>query len=188
VRKCHFCQEGIADLARVCPHCSSDLIHRPPVQDAGGFAETGALGFIKDRLATFDENHPTMRRVLQYGGLFVTLMIIYAIYLQGIIEGMIENGPDEIMPGDLVWALVKFCLISGAPFAVVAYADREWERENVAPVALAAWVAVFGYCARKYGVACPAAFALFFLPLVFSAIVAHKIGRRPIQNTALSGR
>jgi hypothetical protein len=192
VRKCHFCHEGIADVARVCPHCGADLIHRPPREDADDVAKTGALAaFIKERVATFCEDHPTITRrtVFQSAGLFVILVVIYAIYLQGIVDGMI-SGPRVIALSDLMWPLAKYCLISGAPFAVLASADREWQSANAAPVALAAWVAVFWFVSRKYGSeGCPVAFALLFIPLVFSALTAHKIGRAsPIHSTGPGGR
>jgi hypothetical protein len=179
MRKCHFCHEGIADVARVCAHCGADLIHRAPRQDVDEAAETGAWAVIKDRVATFGEDHPaiTRRTVLQSAGLFVILVVIYSTYLQGIIEGMI-HGPRVLEVSDVMWPLAKYCLISGAPFVVLAAADRHWQSANAAPVALAAWVAVFWFISRKYGSdGCPMAFALFFIPLVFSALAAHKIGR-----------
>jgi hypothetical protein len=171
VRKCHFCHEGIADAARVCLQCSADLIHRPPRQDV---PEPGAL--IKDRIATFEEN----RTLFQSAALFVILVVIYAIYLQGIVDGT----PKLRMLSDLAWPLAKFCLISGAPFAVLAFVDRDWGSEDAAPVALAAWVAVFWFFSQKYDGGCPMSFALFFLPLVLSALAAHKIARAsPFQST-----
>jgi hypothetical protein len=186
MRKCHFCHEGVADVARMCPLCGADLIHSAPRQGVDEVAETGALAaFIKDRVATFGEDHPTITRrtVFQSAGLFVILVIIYSIYLQGIIEGMI-NGPRVLELSDVMWPLAKYCLISGAPFVVLAAADRQWHSANAAPVALAAWVAVFWFISRKYGSeGCPMAFALFFIPLVFSALAAHKIGRLR-QSTA----
>jgi zinc ribbon protein len=186
VRKCHFCHEGIADVARVCPHCGADLIHRTPSQGVDEVAKAGAFAaFIKDRVATFGEDHPTITRrtVLQSAGLFVILVAIYLIYLQGIIEGMI-HGPRVLELSDVMWPLAEYCLISGAPFAVLAAADRQWQSANAAPVALAAWVAVFWFISRKYGSeGCPMAFAFFFIPLIFSALAAHKIGRLR-QSTA----
>ncbi|HEV3216792.1 MAG TPA: hypothetical protein VGZ27_13760 [Vicinamibacterales bacterium] len=95
------------------------------------------------------------------------------------------HGPRVIEISDVTWSLAKYCLISGAPFAVLAVVDRQWRSANAAPVALAAWVAVFWFISRKYGSnGCPLAFALFFIPLVFSALLAHRIGRLR-QSTAL---
>jgi hypothetical protein len=130
-----------------------------------------------------------MGRMFQAAGLFVILVVIYALYLQGIIDGMLY-GPRVITLGDVMWPLAKYCLISGAPFAVLASADREWQSKNAAPVALAAWVAVFWFVSRKYGSeGCPVAFVFFFIPLVFSALAAHQIGRAsPIQIGRLGSR
>jgi hypothetical protein len=159
----------VADAARVCPHCSANLIHPPPRQDVDGVAEPGAwAAFIKDH-----------RTVCQSAALFVVLVVIYAIYLQGIVDGT----PHLVRLSDLTWPLAKFCLISGAPFGVVAFVDREWESGDAAPVAITAWAAVFWFFSQKYDGGCPMSFALFFLPLVFSALAAHKIARAlPIQG------
>ena len=173
-RKCHFCHERIADAARVCPHCGADLIHVPPLhpppQAVDAVADGGTFAaFIRARFTT--------RTVLQSAGLFVVLVVIYAIYLRGIVEGIV-SGPREIALSDLIWPLAKYCVISGAPFAALAAADREWQSESAARVAMTAWAAVFSFVSRRYGSdGCPVSFALFFIPLVFSAAAAHTIGR-----------
>ena len=109
--------------------------------------------------------------MFQSAVLFVILVVIYAVYLLALVAP-----PRGAMLKDVVWALAVFCLSSGAPFAVLACADDNWERKNVAPVALAAWVAVFWFISRQRGNACPVAFALLFVPLLVTALVAHKIG------------
>jgi hypothetical protein len=166
VRKCRFCHEHIADVARVCPHCSAELIRRPPGPDADSFDETGALpALVNDHL----------RHVV----LFLIVAVIYAIYLHRLLNGYLDgivNGPEVDVFSDLLWPLAKLFVISGAPFAVMAFAHRDWESQDAAPVALAAWVAVFGFFSWNYGAGCPFGFALFFGPLVFSALAAHKIG------------
>ncbi len=184
MRKCHFCREGIADSVRVCPHCGLDLIHQPPRPDVDANAG-GTLGFIKQRLARLDELHPTLptRTICQSAVLFLVLVIVYGIYLHVVVTG-IANGPAEITLDELMWPLAKYCLISGAPFAALASLDPAWGSENAAPVALVAWVVVFNYTSRRYGGACPTAFALFFVPLVFSALVAHTVARTSIKGAA----
>ena len=104
-------------------------------------------------------------------GLFVVLAVVYAIYLQGLVDAA-----DAVVRPDLTRLLAKFCLISGVPFAVLAFADRDWESEHAAPIALLAWGAAFWYFSQKYGAGCPTEFSLFFIPLVISALAAHTIG------------
>ena len=164
MRKCHFCHDPIADTTRRCPHCGANLIHR---RGPDYSTLRGAVRTWRERL----QEDGRARVMFQSAVLFVVLVITYAFYLHGLV-----NSGGIITVGDLVWGFVKISLISGAPFAIWAYADREWQSENAAPVALAAWVAVFAYFSRKYGSACPFAFVLLFVPLVISALVAHKLG------------
>ena len=124
-----------------------------------------------------------MRTVFQTAGLFTVLLVIYTIYLQAFLEAVLHAPPPET-PSQIMWPLAKFCLMSGAPFAVMGFANPDWKSANATPVALAAWVVVFWFVSRKYGTACPLTFALNFVPLMVSARVAHKIGRR--QSARLS--
>jgi hypothetical protein len=114
--------------------------------------------------------HRQPSRGRQSAALLVVLIVIYGFYLNAIVTGGIAQ------PGDLLWPLAKVCLFSGAPFGVLAFIDRDWESENAAPVALLAWVAVFGLFSWKHDGGCPSVFALLFVPLVFSALIAHRIG------------
>jgi hypothetical protein len=97
----------------------------------------------------------------------------YGVYMQSVVDA--ANAP---VPPDLLRPLLMFCLISSAPFALLAFADRDWAAELAAPVALTAWAAVFGYFSHRYGQDCPIECALLFLPLMLSAVTAHAIGAR----------
>jgi hypothetical protein len=166
VRKCHFCHEPVAAAARECPHCSADLIRRASRRDTDGAATAHAF------VETADEEKARLtRRMYEAAGLFVVLVVVYAIYLQGLVDAA-----NAVVRPDLMRLLAKFCLISGVPFAVLAFADRDWESEHAAPIAFLAWGAAFWYFSQKYGAGCPAEFALFFIPLVISALAAHTIG------------
>jgi hypothetical protein len=177
VRTCHYCHEGIANSVRVCPHCGQDLIHRPSSLDidAGG---GGVVGSITQRFTRFDEAYPALhaRTLVQSAALFLVLVLVYGIYLHGVVTSM-ASGQTEYTIDELLWPLAKYCLISGAPFALLASLDPAWGSENAAPVALIAWVVAFERTSRQYGGACPKMFALFFIPLVFSALAAHTIVR-----------
>src|SRR5919109_3050269 len=115
----------------------------------------------------------TCRSISECVGLFVVLLVTYALYMQSVVDA-----GNATVPPDLLRPLLKFCLISGAPFAVLAFADRDWASELAAPVALSAWATVFGYFAYKYGPVVPTECALLFLPLMLSALTAHAIGAR----------
>ena len=120
---------------------------------------------------------------MQSAILFLVILIVYGIYLHGVVTGM-ASGKTEYTLDELMWPLAKYCLISGAPFAVLASLDPAWESENAAPVALIAWVVVFEYTSRQSGGTCPKVFALFFVPLVFSALAAYTIARASSGRSA----
>jgi hypothetical protein len=108
------------------------------------------------------------RKVFQYLGLFGVLVIIYSIYMKGIV-----GGPQLTSP---VWSLAKFCCISALPFGLLACAAQSWRSSDAAPVSVAAWTAVFGGFLLMYPGGCPFAAFLLFVPLVLSALVGHTVG------------
>jgi hypothetical protein len=120
------------------------------------------------------------RSIVECVALFVVLTIIYALYMRGVVDA--ARAP---IPPDLLRPLLLFCLISGAPFAALAFVDRDWHSELAAPVALTAWAVVFGYFSHTYGQLCPTECALLFLPLMLSALAAHAIGGRRHQEWPL---
>jgi len=164
VRKCHSCREGIADSDRLCPHCGFDLIRRP----SGADVNADARGLA--RLIT----HAPARTIVQSAALFVVLVGVYGVYLHGAVSGMAVQSEWQL--DELMWPLVKYCLISGDPFALLASLDPGWKSEHAAPVALVAWVVVFQYISHRTPT-CPKTFAFLFVPLVFSALAAHTIVR-----------
>ena len=164
MRKCHSCREGIADADRVCPHCGFELVRR--ARGAGDNSDARGL-------ARFITHGPT-RLVVQGAALFVVLVGVYGVYLHGAVSGMAVQSEWEL--SELMWPLAKYCLISGAPFALLASLDHGWKSEHAAPVALVAWVVVFHYISSRTPT-CPKTFAFLFVPLVSSALAAHTIVR-----------
>jgi hypothetical protein len=110
-------------------------------------------------------------KIFMYLGLFCVLVVMYSIYLKGIIDG-----PDALEVRSPMWTLAKFCLISAVPFGVLACTDQPWRSSDAAPVAVAAWIAVFGAFLLKYPDGCPLAAVLLFVPLVLSALLGHTVG------------
>ncbi|MFY9908093.1 MAG: hypothetical protein WBD45_24180 [Terriglobales bacterium] len=114
------------------------------------------------------------RRARQFGGLFGALLLIYAVsiasYLKFITSAQTVNGL-----GDLMRPLLKFCLLSALPFAVLAYRDQNWRSSDAAPVCVVAWIAVCAVFGPKYGTSCPMAFTLPFVPFILSALLAHTL-------------
>jgi hypothetical protein len=120
------------------------------------------------------------RKVFQYLGLFCVLVVIYSIYLKGVVKG-----PEQVELSAFMWPLAKFCFISALPFGVLACSDQPWRSSDAAPVSVAAWVAVFGVFSLKYPDGCPFAAFLLFVPLVLSALLGHTVGEFCHQrNTA----
>jgi hypothetical protein len=115
------------------------------------------------------------RTVLQSAALFAVLVVVYGVYLRGAVASMAVQ--SEYTLDELMWPLLKYGLISGAPFALLALVDPGWESEHAAPVALGAWGVAFQYVSRQSGGTCPKTFALLFIPLVLSALAAHTVAR-----------
>jgi hypothetical protein len=138
------------------------------------------VDLMKDRpdgeLATLGINRT---KVFQYLGLFCLLLVIYSIYLKGVIDG--RNAELEL--DDPVWSLAKFCCISALPFGVLACSDRPWRSSDAAPVSVAAWIVVFSALSIKYPGQCPFSAFLLFVPLVFSALLGHAAGTLVHQQT-----
>ncbi len=111
------------------------------------------------------------RKTLQYLALFCFLVVIYAIYLAMHLR-VIHAGNE---PDSLFGPLAKLCLISGLPFAVLAYADKDWCSNDAGPVCLGAWIAACVGLSFQCKV-CALGVATVFFPFIFSALLAHGFG------------
>jgi hypothetical protein len=114
------------------------------------------------------------RRARQFGGLFCALLAIYAVSIASYLK-FITGAPVVIGLGDLMRPLIKFCVVSALPFAVLAYRDQNWSSSDAAPVCVVAWVAVCAVFGPKYGTSCPMAFTLPFVPFILTAVLAHTL-------------
>jgi hypothetical protein len=130
------------------------------------------VALIKDRTdSEVEALGINQSKIFQYLGLFCVLVVIYSIYLKGVIEG-----PHQVELSAFVWPLAKFCFISALPFGVLACSDQPWRSSDAAPVSVVAWTAVFGGFLLKYPGGCPFAAFLLFVPLVLSALLGHTVG------------
>jgi len=118
----------------------------------------------------------TRHKVFQYLSLFSVLVVIYWICLSGFLKFFTE-APYGIGLGDLMRPIVKFCLVSVLPFAVLAYCDKTWRTSDAASICLGAWIVVCASFWPKYGDICPFAILLPFFLFILSALLAHSLGR-----------
>ncbi|MGB8006545.1 MAG: hypothetical protein WCF48_05395 [Terriglobales bacterium] len=114
------------------------------------------------------------RKAQQYVGLFSALVVIYGISISSYLK-FITTGPAIVDFSDLMRPLIKFCLLSAVPFAVVAYRDQNWTSSDAAPVCVFAWAAVCAVFGTKYCIRCTSAFTLPFVPFVLSALLSHTV-------------
>jgi hypothetical protein len=114
-------------------------------------------------------------KLFQYVGLFFVLVVIYSIYLKGILDGR---------PGIEIswWSLAKLCLVSGLPFGVLACSDQPWRSRDAASLCFLAWCVVYGGYELRYSLQCPAIWFVLFVPLVLSALLGHTLGTRYHQG------
>jgi hypothetical protein len=66
-------------------------------------------------------------------------------------------------------------LTAAFPFAVLAYAERNWTSNDAAPVCAGAWVAACALLVHKHPM-CAFGLGFIFLPFVVITLVAHGIG------------
>jgi hypothetical protein len=114
------------------------------------------------------------RRARQFIGLFGALLVIYAVSIASYFK-FVAAAPQVIEFGDLMRPLVKFCVVSAVPFAILAYRDQNWSSSDAAPVCVFAWVAVCAAASVRYGTSCPMAFTLPFVPFILTAVLAHTL-------------
>ena len=115
----------------------------------------------------------TRRKVFQYVGLFCFQLVIYWIFLSMNLK-LVAACPDGITFGDPREPLLRFWLISGLPFAWLAYSDKTWRSSDAAPVCTGAWYAVC--VALSSRISCPMTGLYLFIPFILAALVAHGVG------------
>jgi hypothetical protein len=113
------------------------------------------------------------RKIFQCLGLFCFLVVIYSMCLPGYLT-FVNAEHGEVTFSDLIGPLVKFCVVSALPFAVLAYSDKSWRTSDAAPVCVAAWSAVCAGLSSKFS--CLITVMFPFVPFIFAAVLAHAAG------------
>jgi hypothetical protein len=120
------------------------------------------------------------RKVFQYVGLFLFLVFVYAAALSrylhfvsadGAVGGPVINTPLDLMP-----PIVRFCIFSALPFAVLACYEKKWRSSDAASICAAAWAIVAAAFMLKLHTGCIVLVAFPFPPFIASATVGHAAG------------
>jgi hypothetical protein len=129
----------------------------------------------------YRENVIERRKVLWYVSLFVFLVIVYAVglsrYLNFVAADGKPGGPVINTPLDLMPPMVRFCILSALPFAVLACYDKNWRSGEAAAVCAAAWALVAAGFMVKLHTNCLLLVVFPFPAFVASAAAAHAAGR-----------
>jgi hypothetical protein len=115
---------------------------------------------------------PFWKRAIEYTAMFTALWIIYSSRIKG-------SNRCIAITFDFAFTLqvVKFFLLTGWPFALVACLDTTWRDKDAARVFLAAYIAtnVFWIHAGRCGF-CPYSAPFLMFPYILSALAGHRIG------------
>ena len=134
------------------------------------------------------------RKILQYVGLFSSLVFVYAVALSryldfvsadGKVGGPVINTPLDLMP-----PIIRFCILSALPFAGLACYEKNWRSSDAAAICAAAWAIVAAGFMVKLHTNCIILVAFPSPPFIASATVGHAAGRaaRFIFDKAVSNR
>jgi hypothetical protein len=115
----------------------------------------------------------TRRKIFQFVGLFCFQVVIYSIYLSMHLK-LMTACPDGVTFNDPREPLLRFCLISALPFALLAYSDAGWRSSDAAPVCAGAWFAVCRGLSSR--ISCPMTGIYLFIPFILAAVLAHGLG------------
>ena len=134
------------------------------------------------------------RKVFQYVGLFLFLVLVYAValsrYLNFVWADGTVGGPVINTPLDLMRTIVRFCILPAVPFAVLAYYEKNWRSSAAAQVCAAAWALVAAGFVLKLHTACIILVVFPFPPFIAAATFAQAAGRatRFVVERAVSTR
>jgi hypothetical protein len=144
------------------------------------------LDTAKERLLLqLEDRGITPQKFFTYLALFFVLWAIYAAYFKAVLD-MANYNPDHGgTPLTLsVWNVLKFMVVEGWPFAVVAFFCKSWRSADAARVALAAFVAAEILWCHRLGLNyCPAGLVLC-APLLASAAIGHALGAWRHRNAS----
>ena len=144
---------------------------------------TGLRGRITERIQSIE---PLRRKALESLGLLMILGIIYSVYLRELWSVPVCR--DVALDFSYLLVLLKFLVLTGWPFALMAFLDETWSSKDAGRVFLAAFITTNAFWMHKYHHRfCPFSFAFEIFPYVFSASVAHAIGAwRPASAEVVS--
>ena len=125
---------------------------------------------IRNREGLWEDGEIVRRKIFLSIGLFVFLLVVYASFLF-----KFYTGPAVPEPFTNPGLFLKPCLIAAFPFAVLAYADKNWTSHDAAPVCAGGWVAACAVLVNKHPM-CAVGLGFSFLPFVATALVAYGIG------------
>jgi hypothetical protein len=134
------------------------------------------------------------RKIFQYIGLFLFLVLVYAValsrYLDFVSADGKSGGPVINTPLDLMPPIIRFCILSALPFAGLACYEKNWRSSDAAAICAAAWAIVAAGFMVKLHTNCIILVAFPSPPFIASATVGHAAGRatRFIFDKAVSNR
>src|SRR6185437_16885654 len=91
---------------------------------------------IRNRDAFWEDGEIVRRKIFLSIGLFFFLLLVYASFLFKFYAGLAMRDPSANLG-----LFLEPCLIAAFPFAILAYADKNWTSHDAAPVCAGAWLA-----------------------------------------------
>ena len=123
---------------------------------------------IRIREGLWQDAEIVRRKIFLSIGLFLFLLLVYASFLFKYYTHPAPPDPD-------LGLFLTPCLIAALPFAVLAYADKNWTSHDAAPVCAGAWVAACAVLVNRHPM-CALGLGFVFLPFVVVTLLAHGIG------------
>jgi hypothetical protein len=119
----------------------------------------------------------TAQKAFVYLGFFLVLWMLYASYFKATLDAAVYQHEHGELPFTLsLWNVLKFTIVEGWPFAVVAFFYRSWNSADAARVAFVAFVAAEILWCNRLGLNyCPLGLVLM-LPLLAAAAIGHVLG------------
>jgi len=113
--------------------------------------------------------------------LFTVMFFTYRHYIYGLLRLMVQPATGNNEPIDVnSWltfpVLLKFFLINGWPFALLAFFDKDWSSANAAKVAFPAFAIASANAIHHFGLhQCPRILVLS-APFLAVAAISHALG------------
>src|SRR5215469_16993465 len=83
----------------------------------------------------------TRKKALEYLGMFAVLTVIYYCYFVRDAKVNASSPIIEIAPGQIIPLMVRFLVLTGWPFTLMAFFDSTWRSKDAGNVFLYAWLA-----------------------------------------------